>query len=117
MCEIKHFLKLDVSKFFSYWNLLSEGTKAEYRRRFRLMERYQEIKNQIIAIEGNDNLIQIIEKESDDIERRLAFLETTRDELLSGADYSECKTIDDIAKVYSGNLLRRLGFNERRFHE
>jgi len=110
MGEKRYFLKLDVSKFFSYWNLLPEGVKAEYRRRFQVLERYQEVKNTIIAITGNDNLIQIVEKESDDIKRRLAFLETTRDEILSGADYSECKTIDDMAEIYSRNLLRRLGF-------
>lgn len=107
-----YFLHIDAAKFFSaeYWNALSEIIKSEYRRRIRLIERYQEIKNEIITIAGNDNLIQIVEKESNDIRRRLAFLETTRDEILSGADYSECKTIDDMAKVYSENLLRRLGF-------
>lgn len=110
MGEIIYFPKIDIAKCFSDWDKLPEGLKVEYRRRFRLMERYIEVKSQIFAITGNDNLIQIVEKESDDIERRLAFLETTRDEILSGADYSECKTIDDMAKVYSENLLRRLGF-------
>lgn len=79
-------------------------------RRIRLEERYQSAKNQIIAITGDDNLIQIIEKESNNIKRRIAFLETTRDEILCGADYSKCKTIDDIAKVYSQHLTSRLGF-------
>lgn len=110
MDKKRYYLKLDISKFFSCWDLLPEGAKAEYRRRLRILERYQEIKNEIIAIAGNDNLIQIVEKESNDIRRRLAFLETTRDEILSGADYSECKTIDDMAEIYSRNLLRRLGF-------
>lgn len=74
------------------------------------MEKYAEIRSEIIKICGNDKLIQIIEEESEDYSRRLAFMETTREELLSGADYSKCETIEDISKVYSASLLRRMGF-------
>lgn len=72
--------------------------------------RYDELKTQIRTIAPNaEKLIQIIETESGDIERRIAFLETTIEELLAGADYSKCETINDMAVVYAQSLTRRLG--------
>lgn len=107
-----YFLKGDAKKFFSpsVWAALSEAQKNRYMERFQTFGEYVKIRNEIILLCGNDKLIQIIEGESEDYSRRLAFMETTREELLSGADYSKCETIEDISKVYSASLLRRLGF-------
>ncbi len=72
--------------------------------------RYDELKTSIRKITPDaEKLIQIIENESDDIERRIAFLETTIEELLAGADYSKCETINDIADVYAASIIRRAG--------
>ena len=75
-----------------------------------LVIQYDELKTQLYAITADaEKLIQIIENESDDIERRIAFLETTIEELLAGADYSKCETINDIADVYAASIIRRAG--------
>ncbi len=72
--------------------------------------RYDELKTSIMTITPDaENLIRIIENESSDIERRIAFLETTIEEILAGADYSKCKSIDDIAAVYAASIIRRAG--------
>ena len=72
--------------------------------------KYDELKTRIRTITPDaEKLIQIIENESDDIERRIAFLETTIEELLAGADYSKCETINDIADVYAASIIRRAG--------
>ena len=71
---------------------------------------YDRARTRLIQIFGSDKLVKIIEAESNDYERRMAFFETTTTELLAGADYSKCETIEDMAKIYSGSLLRRLGF-------
>lgn len=72
--------------------------------------KYDELKTRIRTITPDaEKLIQIIENESDDIERRIAFLETTVEELLAGADYSKCETIKDIADVYAASIIRRAG--------
>ena len=72
--------------------------------------RYDELKTQLYAITTDaERLIRIVEDESQDIERRIAFLETTKEELLAGADYSKCETIDDMAGVYAAHLIDRLG--------
>lgn len=72
--------------------------------------KYDELKTRIRTITPDaEKLIQIIENESDDIERRIAFLETTIEELLAGADYSKCETIKDIADVYAASIIRRAG--------
>lgn len=76
----------------------------------RRQEKYNQLVEEIRYLCGNDKLIKIVEAESEDYSRRIAFLETTKAELAAGADYSQCETIEDMAKVYSGSLLRRLGF-------
>lgn len=71
---------------------------------------YDELKTQLYAITTDaEKLIRIVEDESQDTERRIAFLETTKEELLAGADYSKCETINDIADVYAAHLIDRLG--------
>lgn len=71
---------------------------------------YDELKTQLYAITTDaEKLIRIVEDESQDMERRIAFLETTKEELLAGADYSKCETIDDMAGVYAAHLIDRLG--------
>lgn len=78
---------------------------------FRRLSDYEEIKHRLSVICQNaDILIKIIEEESCDYERRMAFMETTYQEICTGADYSGCKNIDDMAKVYTGSLLKRLGY-------
>jgi len=71
---------------------------------------YDRARTRLIQISGSDKLINIIEAESSDYDRRMAFIETTVTELLAVADYSQCETIEDMSKVYSGSVLRRLGF-------
>ena len=72
--------------------------------------KYDELKTSIRTITPDaEKLIRIIENESDDIERRIAFLETTIEEILAGADYSKCETIKDIADVYAASIIRRAG--------
>lgn len=71
---------------------------------------YDELKTQLYAITTDaEKLIRIVEDESQDTERRIAFLESTKEELLAGADYSKCETINDMASVYAAHLIDRLG--------
>lgn len=71
---------------------------------------YDELKTQLYKITADaEKLIRIVEDESQDTERRIAFLESTKEELLAGADYSKCETIDDMAGVYAAHLIDRLG--------
>ena len=75
-----------------------------------LAVQYDELKTELYAITTDaEKLIRIVEDESQDMERRIAFLETTKEELLAGADYSKCETIDDMAGVYAAHLIDRLG--------
>lgn len=75
-----------------------------------LAVQYDELKTELYAITTDaKKLIRIVEDESQDMERRIAFLETTKEELLAGADYSKCETIDDMAGVYAAHLIDRLG--------
>ena len=99
-------------KFFSpgLWATIPEAQKNRYKEQVQFANKYASIRNEIVCLCGNDKLIQIIEAESEDYSRRLAFMQTTLEELLAGADYSKCETIEDISKVYAGSLLRRLGF-------
>lgn len=72
--------------------------------------RYDEKRIQLQVIVGKEtatNIINIIQEESSDRERRMAFLETTIEAALGGADYSRCKSINDIAKVYSRYLINK----------
>lgn len=71
---------------------------------------YEKLKNEIREISPYaEKLIRIIEAESDNPERQIAFLETTKEELLAGADYSKCETIYDMSGVYASHLIDRLG--------
>ncbi len=75
-----------------------------------LAVQYDELKTELYAITTDaEKLIRIVEDESQDMERRIAFLESTKEELLAGADYSKCETIDDMAGVYAAHLIDRLG--------
>lgn len=75
-----------------------------------LAVKYDELKTELHAITTDaEKLIRIVEDESQDTERRIAFLETTKEELLAGADYSKCETIHDMADVYAAHLIDRLG--------
>lgn len=74
---------------------------------------YDRAKTELMAVAGADladKLIKIVEDESNDVERRTAFLDTTAEEIAHGADYSKCETINDMCKVYANSLTTRLGF-------
>lgn len=90
------------------------GLVVEFRQKDTKREviRYKEMKADLrnASPEHADRIIEIIERESWDYNRRMAFMETTYREIRAGADYSKCKTIDDISRVFAENLLRRLGF-------
>lgn len=71
--------------------------------------KYDEAKAALMAVTKDaDKIINIIECESNEYERRLAFIETTYREILSGADYSKCETMEDLSKVYASSLINRL---------
>lgn len=90
--------------------MLSELLNQLYIMALENAARYDELKTSIRTITTDaEKLIRIIENESDDIERRIAFLETTIEELLAGADYSKCETINDISGVYAASIIRRAG--------
>lgn len=81
--------------------------------------RYDEAITTMRKIAGEEvanNVIKIIEEESNSIDRRTAFLWTTTtiEEMMAGADYSNVKSIQDISEVYAGSLLKRLGFTDER---
>ena len=107
--EKPYFLKLDLNKFFP-GGVIPDYISATRRHMTELQIRYDKATTELNMIFGSDKLTKIIEAESSDYDRRMAFFETTRQELLNGADYSKCETIDDMAEVYSESLLRRLGF-------
>lgn len=79
---------------------------------FKQESRYEELKSIIrkLSPTAAERVIKIVEEESNDIERRIAFLDSTIQEISAGADYSKVETIDDMAKVYARSLLDRLGF-------
>lgn len=105
----KYFLKPDLKAYFP-GGIVPDSIAKAARHMNSIQINYNRARTRLIQIFGSDKLVKIIEAESNDYERRMAFFETTTTELLAGADYSECETIEDMAKVYSGSLLRRLGF-------
>jgi hypothetical protein len=105
----KYFLKLDISSFFPGGNVPDYIINAARHMSAR-QNNYNRARILLIQISGTEKLVDIIEAESDDYDRRMAFFEITTSEILNGADYSKCDTIEDMAEVYSGSLLRRLGF-------
>lgn len=78
---------------------------------FDTLLKYEESKLQLASLSPDlaPRIIKIVEEESDDISRRLAFLDTTIEEMMAGADYSKVETIHDMAHVYSSSLIDRLG--------
>lgn len=62
----------------------------------------EKAKVELMAVAGQEiaeRVIEIIETQEEG--KQLAFLETTKEAVCGGADYSACRTIGDIAKVYS----------------
>lgn len=62
----------------------------------------------LISLAGKEigeRLIRIIEGQH--TEKHLAFTETTIEALKAGYDYSQCKTIDDMAEVYARYLIEK----------
>jgi hypothetical protein len=79
------------------------------KRKLSAVNEYEEVKNELRAVLSNaGNIIKIIEDESKDHDRRLAFLQTTLEEASRGADYTTCKSIEDISRVYAKSLVNRL---------
>lgn len=105
----KYFLKPDLKAYFP-GGIVPDSIAIAARHMNSLQINYDRARTRLIQISGSDKLINIIEAESSDYDRRMAFIETTVTELLAGADYSQCETIEDMSKVYSGSVLRRLGF-------
>jgi hypothetical protein len=105
----KYFLKLDLEKFFPGGNVPPSVLNAARHMSAR-RNKYDRARTQLIQVSGSEKLADIIEAESGDYDRRMAFFETTTSEILAGADYSKCDTLEDMAKVYSSSLIRRLGF-------
>lgn len=105
----KYFLKPDLKAYFPGGVVPDSFAKAAQHMKS-IQINYDRARTRLIQISGSDKLINIIEAESGDYDRRMAFIETTITELLAGADYSQCETIEDMSKVYSGSVLRRLGF-------
>lgn len=92
-------------------NILAIGGPSPFREiqnhLIQQQKQYDDLKNQVIFLSGSDSLVKIIEAESGDYDRRIAFLSTTLEALAAGEDYSGCKTIDDMAKIYSSWMIRR----------
>ena len=107
--EKPYLLKLDLKQCFP-GGAIPNYIEATRRHMTELQIRYDKAVTELNMIFGSDKLTKIIEAESGDYNRRMAFIETTRQEILNGACYSKCETIDDMAEVYSESLLRRLGF-------
>lgn len=105
----KYVLKLDLKRFFP-GGVIPTSFMEYQRHKMQLIKLYDEARTKLINVSGSENLVNIIEEESGDYDRRMAFFETTTEAVLYGADYSGCKTIDDMAKVYSSYLLRICGF-------
>ncbi len=92
---------------------INEFMQAMQRPPDSLAIRYDELKTQLYAITADaEKLIRIIEDESKNTEQRIAFMKTTKEELLAGADYSKCENIDDMARVYVAHLIDRLIFEK-----
>lgn len=107
--ENKYILKIDLNKYFP-GGVIPDSLQAARRHMMERQVCYDKAITELNKISGSDKLTKIIEAESGDYDRRMAFIKTTTQELLSGADYSKCETIEDMVKVYSASLLRRLGF-------
>lgn len=90
-------------------NIVSFAKFCNYKVVTQEIMHYEEAKTQLrlISIDA-DKIIKIVEEESSEYDRRLAFLETTYKEICSGADYSKCETIQDISKVFASSLINRL---------
>ena len=102
--------KYDANEKLKKSGIIEKTVQAMLQQPDPLAVQYDELKTELYAITTDaKKLIQIVEDESQDMERRIAFLETTKEELLAGADYSKCETIDDMAGVYAAHLIDRLG--------
>lgn len=61
----------------------------------------------IAGEELGSRIINIIESDSNDYERMKAFAETTIEAIKGGADYSKCRTLREVSKVYSGWFVNK----------
>lgn len=71
------------------------------------IERLETMMHTIMDTKTAARLIWIVEKQPK--EKQAAFLETTIKAALGGADYSACKTIDDMAEVYAKYFVESVG--------
>lgn len=71
------------------------------------IERLETALQTVVGVPLAARLAEIVKKQPK--EKQAAFLETTIKEVLGGADYSDCKTIDDMAKVYAKYFVESVG--------
>lgn len=100
-----------MKKMFRDAAIVSSTIPVNFEGDFETILKYEESKLILTSLSPDlaQRIIKIVEEESDDISRRLAFLDTTIEEIKAGADYSKVETIKDIAHVYSKSLIDRLG--------
>lgn len=74
------------------------------------MKAYEDVCCRLAAILGKavaERIIQIVQDESNEYERRIAFFETTIEAAYAGCDYSQCETIKDMSRVYGKYFVRK----------
>lgn len=94
--ENGYVLHLDVSKFFSGWDAISEPQKENFRRALKAMDEYRSTVDTLEVLTGSDRLVKIIESESGDYAVRKERMEKLIDAIRSGADFSRCETLEAI---------------------
>lgn len=101
--ENGYVLHLDVSKFFSDWDAISEPRKENFRRALKAMDEYRSTADTLEVLTGSDRLVKIIESESGDYAVRKERMEKLIDAIRSGADFSRCETLE--ASGYSAHQI------------
>lgn len=71
------------------------------------IERLETALQTVVGVPLAARLVEIVKKQPK--EKQTAFLETTMEAALGGADYSACKTIDDMADVYAKYFVESVG--------
>ena len=94
--ENGYVLHLDVSKFFSDWDAISEPRKENFRRALKAMDEYRSTADTLEVLTGSDRLVKIIESESGDYAVCKERMEKLIDAIRSGADFSRCETLEAI---------------------
>lgn len=102
--ENGYVLHLDVSKFFSGWDAISEPQKENFRRALKAMDEYRSTVDTLEVLTGSDRLVKIIESGSGDYAVRKERMEKLIDAIRSGADFSRCETLEAITATATTTL-------------